>query len=213
MARNINDIFNFIDYLVRKQRGVFVKIEDAMSALDAAQLDKLEDDFSLYGVNQKIHDSIRPFRVYKPFTSTSDGTVTFENDYLHIVGSPYLVYGSSVTPITFVLEDEFVNALTNQLRPVNAGNPIARDISTGFVIYPQQVQVGGYTYIRRPNTPVLAYTQVGRVITYDPNNSVQLEFSDIYINNIIARALKYLGLNMSEQDISAFAENYTKETK
>ena len=47
MARDINDIFNFIDYLVRKQRGVFVKIEDAMSALDAAQLDKLEDDFSL----------------------------------------------------------------------------------------------------------------------------------------------------------------------
>lgn len=212
MARNINDIFNFIDYLVRKQRGVFVKIEDAMSALDAAQLDKLEDDFSLYGINQKIHDSIRPFRVYQPFTSASDGTVTYQSDYLHIVGSPYLVYGSTVTPITFILEDEFVSTLTNQLRPVNAGNPIARDISNGFVIYPQQVQVGGYTYIKRPATPVLSYTQVGRVITYIPSTSVQLQWSDIYINNIIARALKYLGLNMAEQDISAFAEKYTNET-
>ena len=88
--------------------------------------------FRFVWYKSKIHDSIRPFRVYQPFTSASDGTVTYESDYLHIVGSPYLVYGSTVTPITFILEDEFVSTLTNQLRPVNAGNPIARDISNGF---------------------------------------------------------------------------------
>jgi len=67
--------------------------------------------------------------------------------------------------------------------------------------------------LRRPAKPVYGYTTSGRTIIYNPATSTQLEFTDVYINNIISIALKFWGINMAEQDIQVFAQNQTQETK
>jgi hypothetical protein len=213
MAYNINDVYNFLVFIVRKERGVFITIPEAMQTIDNAQLEATEDWFSQYGVTQIIHDAIRQLRSQVQFTSASDGQVTFASDYLHMIGNPYTVTGSTINAVRFVNEDELPYALTSQLRPVSTSKPIAKDTSVGFQIYPQSTQTGFYNYLRRPATPVLGYTQTGRTITYDPNTSTQLQFTDVYINNIIARALKFWGINMAEQDIQQFAQLQTQETK
>jgi len=213
MAYNINDIYNFLVFIVRKERGVFITIPEAMQTIDNAQLEATEDWFSQYGVTQIIHDAIRKLRSQVQFTSASDGQVTFASDYLHMIGNPYTVTGSTINAVRFVNEDELPFALTSQLRPVSTAKPIAKDTAVGFQIYPQSTQTGFYNYLRRPATPVLGYTQAGRTITYNPNTSTQLEFTDVYINNIIARALKFWGINMAEQDIQQFAQLQTQETK
>jgi hypothetical protein len=213
MAYNINDVYNFLVFIVRKERGVFITIPEAMQTIDNAQLEATEDWFSQYGVTQIIHDAIRKLRSQVQFTSASDGQVTFASDYLHMIGNPYTVTGSTINAVRFVNEDELPFALTSQLRPVSTAKPIAKDTAVGFQIYPQSTQTGFYNYLRRPVTPVLGYTQTGRTITYNPNTSVQLEFTDVYINNIIARALKFWGINMAEQDIQQFAQLQTQETK
>ena len=213
MAYNINDVYNFLVFIVRKERGVFITIPEAMQTIDNAQLEATEDWFSQYGVTQIIHDAIRKLRSQVQFTSTSDGQVVFASDYLHMIGNPYTVTGSTINAVRFVNEDELPFALTSQLRPVSTAKPIAKDTAVGFQIYPQSTQTGFYNYLRRPATPVLGYTQAGRTITYNPNTSTQLEFTDVYINNIIARALKFWGINMAEQDIQQFAQLQTQETK
>ena len=213
MAYNINDVYNFLVFIVRKERGVFITIPEAMQTIDNAQLEATEDWFSQYGVTQIIHDAIRKLRSQVQFTSASDGQVTFASDYLHMIGNPYTVTGSTINAVRFVNEDELPFALTSQLRPVSTAKPIAKDTAVGFQIYPQSTQTGFYNYLRRPATPVLGYTQAGRTITYNPNASTQLEFTDVYINNIIARALKFWGINMAEQDIQQFAQLQTQETK
>lgn len=213
MAYNINDVYNFLVFIVRKERGVFITIPEAMQTIDNAQLEATEDWFSQYGVTQIIHDAIRKLRSQVQFTSTSDGQVVFASDYLHMIGNPYTVTGSTINAVRFVNEDELPFALTSQLRAVSTSKPIAKDTAVGFQIYPQSAQTGFYNYLRRPVTPVLGYTQAGRTITYDPNTSTQLEFTDVYINNIIARALKFWGINMAEQDIQQFAQLQTQETK
>jgi hypothetical protein len=213
MAYNINDVYNFLVFIVRKERGVFITIPEAMQTIDNAQLEATEDWFSQYGVTQIIHDAIRKLRSQVQFTSASDGQVTFASDYLHMIGNPYTVTGSTINAVRFVNEDELPFALTSQLRPVSTAKPIAKDTAVGFQIYPQSTQTGFYNYLRRPATPVLGYTQAGRTITYNPNTSTQLEFTDVYINNIIARALKFWGINMAEQDIQQFAQLQTQETK
>lgn len=213
MAYNINDVYNFLTFIVRKERGVFITIPEAMQTLDNAQLEATEDWFAGYGATQILHDAIRKLRTQVQFTSASDGMVTFASDYLHMIGNPYTVTGSTINAVRFVNEDELPYALTSQLRPVSSSKPIAKDSSVGFQLYPQFLQTGFYNYLRRPNTPVLGYTQSGRTITYDPNTSTQLEFTDVYINNIISRALKFWGINMAEQDIQQFAQLQTQETK
>ena len=213
MAYNINDVYNFLVFIVRKERGVFITIPEAMQTIDNAQLEATEDWFSQYGVTQIIHDAIRKLRMQVQFTSNSDGSVDFASDYLHLIGNPYTVTGSTINAVRFVNEDELPFALTSQLRPVSTAKPIAKDRSTGFQLYPQTTQTGFYNYLRRPAAPVLGYTQTGRTITYNPSTSTQLEFTDVYINNIIARALKFWGINMAEQDIQQFAQLQTQETK
>jgi len=211
--RNINNLYDFFRDLVRKERGAFVSIPQFNANLDAGQLDAIEEWFAPYGENQQLHDALRLIRVYYQFTSDPAGFVTQPDDYLHILGQPFTVAGSSVNRINFCNEDEVPFALTSQLRPVSDSYPIAIDTSTGFSIYPQKTQVGFFNYLRRPATPKLAYTQVGRVITYDAANSVQLEFSDAYINNILAKALIYAGVYMNEKDITQYAEVYNQQTK
>lgn len=213
MARNISNIVDFIQYLVRKERGVYISPSECTTNLDAAQLDLFEELFKEYGANQIIHDGLRPFRVYQIFTSSSAGFVTYESNYLHLLGQPWTVTGSTVNRVDFVNEDELPFALTSALRPVTTSYPIAVDTATGFSIYPQSTQLGAYYYLKRPATPVYGYTQVGRVITYDSATSTQLEWTDIYINNIIARSLRYVGINMDERAISDFANEYEQQTK
>ncbi len=213
MPRNISQIYDFYQYIVRKERGVYITIAQAMQNFDAGQLDAFEDYYKMYGIDGTVHDALSPFRIYYMFTSDAAGVVTYPADYLHILGTAYTVTGSTVNEITFVNDDEFVSALMSQLRPVSLMNPIAADRSNGFQIYPSQLQLGFFTYLKRPATPVYAYTQVDRTITYDPLTSTQLEWTDAYINNIIAKSLRYAGINMDEQGISQFAEAYNQETK
>jgi len=213
MAYNINGIYNFMVDIARKERGVFLTIPQAMEYLDNAQMEAIQDWFELYGTTQEIHDALRKIRAQVQFTSTSDGQVIFTSDYLHMIGGAYTVTGSTINSIRFVNEDEIALALKSQLRPVSTSKPVAKDIANGFQIYPQVQQTGFYNYLRRPATPVLGTTQSGRTFTYDPSSSTQLEFTDTYVNNIIARALKFMGVNMAEQDLSQFAQLQTQETK
>lgn len=213
MARNINSIYNLARFIIRKERGVFLSIDDFNQNIDAGLLDAVQFWFKGYGADQILHDAIRPLRAYQPFTSDSSGFVTFPSDYLHLIGTPFTVYGSSVTEPRFVNEDELANALRSQLRAVTNDNPILVDSATGFSIYPQQQQTGAYFYLRRPVSPILSVTQVGRVVTYDPGTSVQIELNEIYWNNVLARALVYSGINMNEEGILKFAVMYEKETE
>jgi hypothetical protein len=200
-------------FIVRKERGVFVTISEFESTLDNAQIEATSGWFELYGITQKIHDAIRKLRSQVQFTSASDGQVNFASDYLHMIGGAYTVTGSTINTIRFVNENEVSLSLKSQLRPVSTSLPIAKDTATGFQIYPQVAQTGFYNYLRRPVKPVFGYTTSGRTITYDSATSTQLEFTDVYINNIISIALKFWGINMAEQDIQAFAQNQTQETK
>lgn len=209
---NINAIYNFLLFIISKERGSFITVDEAMQCLDSAQMELFEYYFKEYGETQKVHDALSVFKTRVQFNAVG-GVVDYPSDYLHLLAGVYTVTGSTVNPVVFVNEDELPDALTSQLRPVTTANPIALDYASGFQIYPQTTQVGFYTYLRRPATPVLAYTQVGRTITYDANASIQLEFSASYINNIMARALKPFGINLSETDVQQYALTQQEITK
>lgn len=213
MARTLENTVDFMRYVARKERGVFLTLDEATANLDMGQMDFYNECFNSYGVNQVVHDALRPFRIYYQFTSDSAGLVTFPDGYLHLVGSPFTVTGSTVNEVVFVNESELPFSLRSQLRPVTNSYPIAIDTSTGFSIYPQQTQIGYFVYLRRPAEPIYATVQSGRSIYYDAANSVNLEWEEQYWNNIIAKALKYVGINMGDNEIYQFADQYEKETK
>lgn len=213
MARNINDIADLIYDIVRKERGVFLTYTQIMEALDSGQLEKFEQDFKSYKVSQTISDSLSVFKVTNLQFAGVGGVVTFASDYMHLLDDIFTVTGSTINKVSLLNEDEKADALTNQLRPISTSNPYYENTATGLLLYPQTTQIGFYSYLRRPATPVLGYSQVGRTITYDPTTSTQLEWQDNYINNIIARALAYLGVNMDEDKIVQFSQLKQSQTE
>jgi hypothetical protein len=210
---NLDTIFRFMAFIIRKQRGAWITPQEAMDALDSGQMIKFQQYFSAYGVNQTVHDALKPFKVTNyQFTSTSGGNVTFPDNYEHFLNGAYTVTGSTVNPITFLNPDELPDALTGQLRPVSASNPIAVDTADGFLIFPQASVIGFYSYLKRPDVPVYGYSQVGRVITYDPLTSTQLEWDDSYLNTILASSMQFLGISMDENGIIQFSQMFDKES-
>ena len=205
MAYNIQTINDRLRFLIRKERGVFITPDEACLQLDQAQLDCFEYWYKSNGETQGIHEALSPFKItFQSFTSNSNGEVVYPNDYLHLLPNVYTVTGSTVNKVRFVNEAEYATALTTQLRPVTLAKPIAMQTASGFVLTPRSVQSGFYSYLRRPAQPVYAYTQVGRTITYNPSGSVQIEFSDIYVNKIMAKVLENYGIFMDEKDIVQF---------
>jgi hypothetical protein len=201
MARSINDILTLMWYVERKERGTFTTPEQLCMLLNTGQLEVYEDFFSEYGKTQRIHDALNVFKVRTQFTSAFGGIVTLPSDYLHLLPDVYTVTGSTVNPVRFLNEDEWVLAIDNQLRPVSTSAPIAKDFQNGFMLYPASAGLVGFlTYLRLPAVPVFGYSQAGRVIT------------DVYINKIIAKALGYLGINLNEQQITEFGLLKDKET-
>lgn len=212
LGRNINDIYNFLLYISKKERGAFLTVDQAMSAIDNAQMELFNFLFKDFRANQVLNDGLIEFKVQKQFTSNSSGEVAFESNYLYLLQGVFTITGSTINPVRFLSTYELPDALTSQLRPVALSSPIALEVANGFQLYPQSTQTGFYTYLKRPTTPVLAYTTSGRTLTYDPNGSTQLDFSDAYVNNIISRSLKFIGINMSEQDIEQFAQIQSQQT-
>lgn len=212
MAKQLSAIYQFMVDIARKERGVMLTIPKAMEYLNTAQLDCYEDWFKVYGQNNEIHEALLPFKKTVPFASNSSGFIDYPADAIHLL-TMYKVLGSTIYQIRWVNEDELVNALASQLRPVSTTKPIARDDDGGIQVYPQSSLVGTMIYLKRPTDVNLAYTQVGRTITYDDNASTQFEFLDVYVNNIIARALLFVGVNMSDQEVAQFSQLYQKETE
>ena len=172
-ARNISDIFSLVNYITRTERGVFIAPSEFNEVITAAQLELFQYFWTSYQADQKVEDALQPFKVLRyQFASNSSGLVTFPSDYVHLFLGVFSIYGSTVCPVQFVDNENVADAVTNQLRPVTLSNPIAESSPTGFQMYPMSTQIGFYSYLRLPAQPVYGYTQVNRVITYDPNTSV-----------------------------------------
>jgi hypothetical protein len=224
MARNIYELYLFFQDIVRKQIGVFITDLEFNRYINAGGLDCMQEWFKDFGITNNLHDALLPLRKRYQFLSDGGGIVIYPSDYNHILGAVFTVTGSTVNEVNFVQDTELIFALKSQQRPVSNSYPIAidwsnevggdpTDVQSGFKIFPEQVQVGFFNYLKLPQPMQLVYTQVGRVITYDSVASVQPYIPDSFMNHVLARSLWYAGVSMSEQEVSNFAQQYSAETK
>lgn len=208
MGWNISDIHKFIDaVLIRKERNAFITEAEKDTALDRGQIYFFEEMFRDFGKTQAIHDALTPFKTPVNFntTHTPNGTITLKDDYMHYLGGYVTVYdnvnGAIRLPLQFINEDELVFAMQSQVRKPSLLRPFAYNNNSTIQLFPETPMSGAYSYLRRPAIPKYAFVQTGRTITYDPANSVQLEWNEAYLSNIIHKALVYLGVELNENDL------------
>jgi hypothetical protein len=289
---NIKDCVDFLNFWIRKERGAFYTIQEAVDVIDRGQMAYFNDIITKYATSQIIKDTLSPFKEKYEFVpgDTPNGLVTVPNSFLspstmsatatssgNIIEvdsnaaslGQYLIVNSGTgvfQPGTYVIkiiddthvqvnieplvplengdiidiytvkeyldllditikypanggyayysikmsnEDEIADKLNSQINPPVETAPVGEQIKVGQIqLYPQVDTYEGFVqYMRRPNKPIYGYDVVGgRTIVYNPSQSIQLEWRDSDINTILLKALSSIGINLSDQEVSQFAE-------
>jgi hypothetical protein len=166
---------------------------------------------SAYGLNQSVNVKLAPFKKATPFTNADNpaGLLSLPTDCMYVNAITVSVYDNTVgalnKPVEFVTEDELAFRLTSTLVPVSDSYPVGTEqASNKTQLYPKTAKAGTIYYFKKPAAPVYSYTQAGRIITYQSSTSTQLEWDDVSVIQIIAKALQLLGVNLQAQDLVQF---------
>lgn len=223
---NINDIHNLILFILDKESQGYVSHEEIDRSLDVSQMSlfntyfnnpKAKEQGQVYWQSQRINDSLAPFKQRFTFapggaTITNTGVINLPSDFMNLISLYTTVYNNTLarnvySAVQVLNEEELIERLESQVIPVSTDDPIAIMNNTNKIqLFPESAQTGGLYYFRRPAKPVFAYTQVGRVVTYDSATSVQLEWKQDDVHLIVAGALSYLGINLGAKEVIEFAE-------
>lgn len=214
---NIEGCVNFLNFWIRKERGVFYTIEELMLLLDRAQMSYYNDIVPKYATSQIIKDCLSPFRsiVYFNDTTTTNGLYNVGTGVLDLldVSINFDVNGRTVYyPVKMINEDELSDRLNSQIDPPTETAPVGELLSQGLIqFYPAvDAYTGAVRYLRRPSVPSCTYhIDGGYIIVFDTQNN--LEWRDSDINAILLKALSSIGINLADQEVSQFAEMKTQE--
>ena len=212
---NLEEGYEFLNFFVNKVTGSYYSPPELDLIVDRGQMSLFEELRPKYATSQRIQDALAPFLEDYEFTAsnTLSGYIIVPSDrnYITLLDiqinfgvSNRTVYAS----VPIVNKDERSNRLNSQLNPVTITSPIAEQTAPRyFKIYPISGYEGTVTYFRRPVAPYFDYTLIsGRVIQYNPAQSVQLEWPEDWQNAVYIKALSSIGINIREADIEQFAE-------
>lgn len=220
---NISEIHNFLDLITSQERGGFNTPAEKDEALDRASLTVFEFYKPRYAKNIEAKEALSPFRRKYDYTTNGTGEISISTgfDFVHLLAMDVVVVDPD-TPsgydenrrwdVEFVNEDELAQRRNSQTNPPTATAPIADVLNIAWYnLYPQQVHTGTIYYLKRPAKPVYGYTQVGRVITYNPATSTQLEWTEPYLNMVIFVALRFLGINLDNEILTNIMTQFLSE--
>ncbi len=174
-------------------------------------------------------DALTPFKVTIPFlyADTPNGMLTLPTNYVRLNSLYTQTFNNKVSlngvpggvkysGVQILGDDLIPKRLNDQINAPTIGSPIGQwaGVSSGqyqIQLYPKQPMAGFYTYLRRPAVPLYAFTQVGRVITQNVPDSVNLEWNDEVQIEIVVATLQAFGLNTNDSNLLQMAQVTTKE--
>lgn len=213
---NVNEAFEYINFWYNKVTAAWFTVSELQALINRAQLAYYSDIKTKYATSQEVKDTLSPFReVYNSTTLVSGYVIIPDTLYLDLLDIQIYFQVSDrriYYPVKLVNEDERANRLNSQIDPVTSTSPIGEQTAPRtFRLYPAAAYNGNVTYLRQPADIVFGYSVVsGRVIVYDPLTSVQFEWRSSDISAILLKALESIGINLSSQEISNFAQLKTE---
>jgi hypothetical protein len=221
----IDGAHKFINFLIRQSNsGVYLSPSEIDLILNRAQtqyFNKLygnQNDYRYdrpvpkitYAVTEKISRSLAPF-LSDPtaLVIDSNGLVNTPTDLYQTVSITHTISGVDYE-VTRVEHDRVANNLTSEIEAPDAKYPIYTQLRTKLQFYPKSLASATIIYLKKPTDVVWGYTIVNNVPVYDVSTSVQPEWADMDMNEVIYLALSYAGLNIKDGDVSQFANVKTQ---
>lgn len=209
---------DIIELILKKSQSGFMNHGQIDIALAAGQDDVFGQYVAMVRQKQYVHDALNPFRETKVFTQVDYAAIGLLNcpvGYQVVTGVDVMIFNNAkgkndYWPLTVFNDGEVGNMLSSQLCPVDTTHPGCYQSGKAGDVYqltllPAAYYNGNLRYLREPQIPIFNYTTVGRQQVYNPTGSINLEWSNTYANEVIYKALVYLGVNMNAPAVVQFA--------
>lgn len=205
---DINSVYQIMLYAIRKNQNGNLNPSSFDLVINQAQtsyMDYLLGEFQKYipgrpfapvdfGQNEDIRQRLSPF-IPPPITLTVDGSgqSPYPTGYLN---SDAMTYGIYRQRVKFIQQDRLFSHLNSYIDPV-ATNPVYLIYRDGFQFYPTNLGSAVLSYIKQPNSLHWGFTfdAYNRPV-YNSGISVQPQWSDLDMLEIIVRALAIVGVNL-----------------
>lgn len=222
---NINEVYKIVTYLVDKYQGTYLSPDDFNMVINMAQRQYLnymtEDGSGHMGmrlgrksgtlITTPVVESLAIFMKEATLTVTSQ-VATQPADLYATVS---VRTANDLKTIRRITEDKLTEILSDPIDPPTATDPIYTELANTYKIYPSTVSSIRIGYIKLPTTMVWAYKIVGGQPVYqeaaDPaaiptTGSVQPEWNEKDMEDIIYRAIGIIGINLKDNDLQRAAQ-------
>lgn len=227
----INDIYLICQFAINKSQNGYLSPSQFNTIINQAQTsyqNYLLGEFQQYqygrsqsrigySQNENIRQRLTPLITESTLTIAGNGKVAYPDNYVQTDA----IRTTGFDRVKYVQQDSLFSYYNSKIDPI-ATNPIYLIEPTGFQFYPVTLGTAILTYVKNAPAMVWAYTldgngrsvyaptQTGAGVT-PTTGSVQPVWDDVDILEIIARALKLVGLNLKDGDVQQYANQVTQQ--
>jgi hypothetical protein len=217
---NVNDMYRICQFAVNKAQNGYLTPSEFNLTINQAQVsyqDYLLGEFQQYqygrpqarinySQNENIRQRLSPLITSATLTINGSGESAYPADYVQAD----TVITTAFNRVRFVQQDALYSYYNSQIDPI-ATNPIYLLEPTGFQFYPVTLGSAILTYVKDAPEIVWAYTTVSGRPVYSSGTSVQPVWDNVDLLEIIARALKIIGVNLQDGQLQQYANQVTQQ--
>jgi hypothetical protein len=217
---NVNDMYRICQFAVNKAQNGYLTPAEFNLTINQAQVsyqDYLLGEFQQYqygrpqarinySQNENIRQRLSPLITESTLTiNGTTGKSPYPADYVQADA----VRTTAFERVRYVQQDSLYSYYKSQIDPI-ASNPIYLLEPTGLQFYPITLGSAILTYVKDAPQIVWAYTLVSGRPVYDSATSTQPVWDNVDLLEIIARALKLIGLNLQDGQVEQYANQVTQ---
>jgi hypothetical protein len=228
---NVNDMYRICQFAINKAQNGYLTPSEFNLIINQAQVsyqDYLLGEFQQYqygraqarinySENENIRQRLSPLITETTLTiNGTSGEASYPNDYVQADA----IITTAFKRVRFVQQDSLYSYYNSEIDPV-ATNPIYLIEPAGFQFYPKTLGSAILTYVKEAPSIVWAYTTVSGRPVYAPTQTgvgvtpitgtIQPIWADVDLLEIIARALKLVGVNLQAGQVEQYANQVTSQ--
>lgn len=224
MKTSIDQVKRYTEYLVRKNNSALLSPEQFNLIINRASkkvfVDRVGNPHQYqpgnpvpqmgFQITQKITEDLKIFQENANLILNSQGRVDYPANLAYTI--PGLFYatvknGEKIfVPIEIIDKNKEGYVLSSKIVAPTRTDPVAVFENTYIQVYPVGISNIRFPFLRYPVDAVWASTIVNNRPVFDPINSIDLEFEDLVVNDIIVQALMSIGISIKDADLSSYAQ-------
>lgn len=207
----IEQIFDIIGIIAR-DKGINVTVEELNILANKANIDLYRNLFGFLKTGKKEEISKDVTHALAIFKTAADlqfigGVAQLPEDYYTYARFEYLYQGRYNRVIDFVTSKEAEESLASFIVNPTELFPKVEIIGNELYIYPQTITNVKLIYYRYPRAVRYVERIENDINIYDDINSIDYEYPEIYMIDILRLILSYLGLQINDAGLIQYMES------